>query len=53
MIHLEKIDAKNVWEICSLQVSKSQAEYVSSNGDSIIEAYTRKMSMKRRPGTLP
>ena len=29
-----------MWEICTLQVAESQEAYVSSNGDSIIEAYT-------------
>ena len=28
MIHLEKIDARNVWEICTLQVAEYQEAYV-------------------------
>lgn len=40
MIHLEKIDARNVWDIVDLQVAEEQEDFVSSNGDSIIEAYT-------------
>lgn len=40
MIHLEKIDYKNVWDIVDLKVARSQKEFVASNGDSIIQAYT-------------
>lgn len=40
MIHLKKIDAKNVWDIVDLKVAESQDDFVASNSDSIIEAYT-------------
>lgn len=40
MLHLEKINGKNVWDILKLKVSKSQKEFVAANDVSIIEAYT-------------
>ena len=40
MLHLEKINGKNVWDILNLKVSKSQEEFVAANDVSIIEAYT-------------
>ena len=40
MLHLEKVDGKNVWDILKLTVSESQKNYVASNDVSIIEAYT-------------
>ena len=40
MIHLEKIDARNVWDIVDLKVAESQEEFVAPNEASIIEAYT-------------
>ena len=40
MIHLEKIDGKNVWDILDLKVKKSQKDFVASNDVSIIQAYT-------------
>ena len=39
MIHLEKIDSTNVWEIIDLKVFKSQKSFVAANEISIIEAY--------------
>ena len=39
MIHLEKIDSTNVWEIVDLKVFKSQKSFVAANEISIIEAY--------------
>ena len=39
MIHLEKIDYRNVWDIVDLKVARSQKEFVAGNGDSIIQAY--------------
>ena len=39
MLHLEKINRKNIWEILKLKVSKSQKNFVASNDLSIIEAY--------------
>ena len=40
MIHLKKIDARNVWDIVDLKVAESQEEFVAPNEASIIEAYT-------------
>lgn len=40
MIHLEKINGENVWDILKLKVSESQKSFVASNDVSIIEAYT-------------
>ena len=39
MIHLEKIDAKNVWDVLDLKVSKSQKGFVASNKISLVQAY--------------
>ena len=39
MLHLEKIDAKNVWKILKLHVKKEQEDFVAPNDISIIEAY--------------
>ena len=40
MLHLEKVNGKNVWNILNLKVSRSQKEFVAANDVSIIEAYT-------------
>jgi len=40
MLHLEKINKNNVWDIINLKVKKSQKEFVATNEESIIEAYT-------------
>lgn len=40
MVHLEKINAKNVWDIVDLKVAESQEDFVALNEVSIIEAYT-------------
>ena len=40
MLHLEKINGNNVWDILKLTVSESQKNFVASNDISIIEAYT-------------
>ena len=39
MIHLEKVNGRNVWDIIRLCVDESQKKYVSDNKTSIIEAY--------------
>lgn len=39
MIHLEKVNRKNVWEITKLRVSESQKGFVAANDVSIVEAY--------------
>ena len=38
MIHLEKIDSTNIWEIVDLKVFKSQKEFVAANWVSIVQA---------------
>ena len=40
MIHLEKVNGKNVWDILKLDVHESQRSFVAGNDISIIEAYT-------------
>ena len=40
MLHLEKVNGNNVWDILKLTVSESQKNYVAANDISIIEAYT-------------
>ena len=40
MLHLEKVNGNNVWDILKLTVSKSQKNFVANNEISIIEAYT-------------
>lgn len=40
MIHLEKIDANNVWDVLDLKVKKTQKDFVAPNDISIIQAYT-------------
>ena len=40
MLHLEKVNGKNVWDILELRVSESQRSFVASNTVSIIEAYS-------------
>lgn len=40
MLHLEKINGRNIWDILKLKVSESQKEFVAANDISIIEAYT-------------
>ena len=42
MIRLEKIDAKNVWDIIDLKVAKAQKNFVAPNDISIIQAYISK-----------
>ena len=40
MIHLEKIDAINVWDVLELKLRKEQKHFVASNDISIVQAYT-------------
>ena len=40
MVHLEKIDRKNIWDVLDLKVSKAQKTFVAPNDISIIQAYT-------------
>ncbi|WP_219715185.1 hypothetical protein [Streptococcus intermedius] len=37
MLHLEKVNGKNIWEITRLQVSESQKGFVAANDVSIVE----------------
>lgn len=39
MIHLEKLDPKNVWDIVDLKLKKEQKDFVAPNYASIVEAY--------------
>ena len=39
LIRIEKINAKNIWDILKLHVSKEQESFVAPNELSIIEAY--------------
>ena len=40
MIHLTKIDPRNVWDILKLKVKRKQRDFVAPNDGSIITAYT-------------
>ena len=40
MLHLEKVNGNNVWDILKLTVSESQKNFVAANEISIIEVYT-------------
>ena len=40
MLHLEKLNRNNVWEITKLHVSELQKGFVAANDASIVEAYT-------------
>lgn len=40
MLHLEKVNGNNVWDILKLTVSESQKNFVATDEISIIEAYT-------------
>ena len=40
MLHLEKVNGKNIQEITKLHVSELQKEFVATNDISIVEAYT-------------
>jgi len=39
MIHLEKVNGRNVWELLRLRVAEAQQGFVAPNDASIIEAY--------------
>ncbi|MBQ7144082.1 MAG: GNAT family N-acetyltransferase [Oscillospiraceae bacterium] len=39
MIHLEKIDAKNIWDVLDLKVKRDQKSFVASNEISVVQAY--------------
>lgn len=40
MIHLEKIDYRNVWDVIDLKVFQGQKEFVASNVISLVQAYS-------------
>lgn len=40
MIRLCKVDSKNVWELLRFEVDEAQKDFVASNTESIVEAYT-------------
>jgi diamine N-acetyltransferase len=40
MIHLEPIDAKNVWDVLDLKIKREQKSFVAPNDISIVQAYT-------------
>ena len=40
MIHLEKIDYRNVWDVIDLKVFQGQKEFVASNVLSLVQAYS-------------
>ena len=40
MIHLEKIDYKNIWDIIELEVAEPQEDFVASNDVSLAQAYS-------------
>ena len=40
MIHLEKIDYKNVWDVIDLKVFRTQKNFVAENTISIVQAYS-------------
>ncbi len=39
-IHLEKIDARNLWDVIDLRVKQAQKDFVAPNDISILQAYT-------------
>ena len=39
MVHLEKVNHKNVWDVVELSVHESQKNFVAPNGGSLMEAY--------------
>lgn len=40
MITIRKVDTRNVWALLKLSVNESQKDFVASNTESIVEAYT-------------
>ncbi len=40
MIELRKVDSNNIWEIVKLSVNDNQLNFVATNTESILEAYT-------------
>ena len=44
MVQLKKIDRENVWDVARLRVKRAQTDYVSSNIESILEAFATRES---------
>lgn len=44
MVQLKKIDRENVWDVARLKVKRAQTNYVSSNIESILEAFATRES---------
>lgn len=44
MVQLKKIDRENVWDVARLKVKRAQTNYVSSNVESILEAFATRES---------
>ena len=44
MVQLKKIDRENVWDVARLKVKRAQMNYVSSNVESILEAFATRES---------
>lgn len=40
MLTLKKIDRNNIWKIISLEVNENQRDFVATNTESLLEAYT-------------
>lgn len=40
MIELRKVDSNNIWKIIKLSVNNNQLDFVATNTESILEAYT-------------
>lgn len=40
MIELRKVDSNNIWKIVKLSVNDNQLDFVATNTESILEAYT-------------
>lgn len=40
MIELRKVDSKNIWKIINLSVNDEQMDFVATNTESMLEAYT-------------
>lgn len=39
-MELRRVDGKNIWEIVRLSVAKEQSDFVATNTESLLEAYT-------------
>ena len=40
MMELRKVDSNNIWKIIKLSVNDNQLDFVATNTESILEAYT-------------